>query len=225
MDTYWVVSKLCHLYPSLSHSNPSPSFLCMLHDDFAIVLTVSWDDVSSWHQCHLWQCLSRAVCWKIDDELHEATIPVLVSSQRQAGANALTREWESKVPACAKCQLVESEVNRWRQEGILYCVLLCAVNSSYIRRWRFNRVAAGVWCMRSLGQLVFIGWLNKHGKVCKMFNDAQAQISLNHTCHSVALAYLVTNLTWWTTCCIAFIQFLHVQDALKFENAALQCYN
>jgi len=48
----------------------------------------------------------------MDDELHKATIPVLVSSQRQAGANALTREGEPKVPACAKCQLVESEVNQ-----------------------------------------------------------------------------------------------------------------
>ena len=40
-----------------------------------------------------------------------------------------------------------------------------------------------------------IGWLNNNGKVHKMFNGAQAQISLNHTGHSVVLAYLVANLT------------------------------
>lgn len=62
-----------------------------------------------------------------------------------------------------------------------------------------------------------IGWLNNHRKVCKMFNNAQAQISLDHTGHSVVLAYLIANMTRWMTHCIAFIQLLHIQDALKLE--------
>jgi hypothetical protein len=62
-----------------------------------------------------------------------------------------------------------------------------------------------------------IGWLNNHGKVRKMFDDAQAQISLDRTGHPVVLAYLVANLTRWTTHCIAFIRLLRVQDALKLE--------
>ena len=61
-----------------------------------------------------------------------------------------------------------------------------------------------------------IRWLNNHGKVCMIFDDAQAQSSLDCTGHSVVLAYLVANLTWWTTYCVTFIQ-LWVQSALKLE--------
>ena len=48
-----------------------------------------------------------------------------------------------------------------------------------------------------------------------MFDASQAQISLDRTGQSVALVYLATNLTWWTTHCIVFIRLLRVQDALK----------
>ena len=34
---------------------------------------------------------------------------------------------------------------------------------------------------------------------------------------SVILAYLSTNLTRWTTHCVAFIRLIRVQDALKLE--------
>ena len=50
-----------------------------------------------------------------------------------------------------------------------------------------------------------------------MFDEAQGQISLDRTGYSVVLAYLVANLTRWTTHCIAFIRLLRVQDALKLE--------
>jgi hypothetical protein len=50
-----------------------------------------------------------------------------------------------------------------------------------------------------------------------MFDKAQAQISLDRTGHSVVLAYLVANLTRWTTHCVAFIRLLRVSDALKLE--------
>ena len=62
-----------------------------------------------------------------------------------------------------------------------------------------------------------IGWLNNHGKVRKMFDASQAQISLDQRGQSVVLAYLTANLTRWTTHCVAFIRLLRVQDALKLE--------
>ena len=62
-----------------------------------------------------------------------------------------------------------------------------------------------------------IGWINNHGKVHKMFDSAQAQISLDCISKSITLAYLVANITRWTTHCVAFIRLLHVQDALKLE--------
>ena len=62
-----------------------------------------------------------------------------------------------------------------------------------------------------------IGWINNHGKVRKMFDAAQSQISLDHMGQSVVLAYLSANLTQWTTHCIAFIRLLRVRDALQLE--------
>ena len=62
-----------------------------------------------------------------------------------------------------------------------------------------------------------IGWLNSHGKVQIMFDEAQAEISKNSTEKLKVLAYLVVNLTRWTTHHIAFIQLLHVQNALKLK--------
>lgn len=62
-----------------------------------------------------------------------------------------------------------------------------------------------------------IGWLNNHGKVRKMFDSAQAQISQDRTGQSIILAYLAANLTRWTTHCVAFIRLLRVQSALKLE--------
>jgi hypothetical protein len=62
-----------------------------------------------------------------------------------------------------------------------------------------------------------IGWLNNHGKVCKIFNASQAQISLDWTGQSVILAYLTANLTWWTVHCVVFIRLIHVQDTLKLK--------
>ena len=60
-----------------------------------------------------------------------------------------------------------------------------------------------------------IGWLNNHGKVRKLFDKAQGQISLDCTGYVVVLAYLVANLTCWTTHCVAFIRLHSLQGALK----------
>jgi hypothetical protein len=62
-----------------------------------------------------------------------------------------------------------------------------------------------------------IGWSNNHGKVQIMFDDAQAEISKNSTGKPKVLAYLVANLTRWTTHCIAFIRLLGIQNPLKLK--------
>lgn len=60
-----------------------------------------------------------------------------------------------------------------------------------------------------------IGWLNNHGKVRKLFNEAQGQISLDCTGYVVVLAYLIANLTCWTTHCVAFICLHSLRGVLK----------
>ena len=60
-----------------------------------------------------------------------------------------------------------------------------------------------------------IRWLKNHGKVHKLFDEAQEQISLNCMGYTVILAYLVANLTQWITHCIAFICLDTLQDSLK----------
>ena len=59
-----------------------------------------------------------------------------------------------------------------------------------------------------------IGWLNGHRKVRKIFDQAQAEISLDQTGKAIVLAYLVGNLTRGTTHCIAFMWLHRVQPAL-----------
>ncbi|KZP22974.1 hypothetical protein FIBSPDRAFT_737980 [Athelia psychrophila] len=60
-----------------------------------------------------------------------------------------------------------------------------------------------------------IGWINNHGKVRMIFDDAQKRISLGNTGRAVVLSYLNTNLTRWTTHCIAFMRLLLVKWALQ----------
>ncbi|KAJ3978353.1 hypothetical protein F5890DRAFT_1382107, partial [Lentinula detonsa] len=60
-----------------------------------------------------------------------------------------------------------------------------------------------------------IGWLNNHGKVRKIFDKAQANISKDRTGKAVILSYLVANITRWTTHCVAFMRLLDVREALQ----------
>lgn len=60
-----------------------------------------------------------------------------------------------------------------------------------------------------------IRWINNHGKVRKIFDEAQKQINKDWINKELVLTYLVANLTWWTTHCTAFIRLHNVQDALK----------
>jgi hypothetical protein len=66
-----------------------------------------------------------------------------------------------------------------------------------------------------------IGWLNRHGKVRKIFDNVQEQISQDRTSIVTILTYLVANLTRWTTHYIAFERLLHVKDALQL--GIMQC--
>ena len=60
-----------------------------------------------------------------------------------------------------------------------------------------------------------IRWLNNHGKVHKIFDAAQKQVSKDWLNRELVLAYLVANLTCWTTHSTAFTQLFEVHDALK----------
>ncbi|KAJ7480418.1 ribonuclease H-like domain-containing protein [Mycena galericulata] len=61
-----------------------------------------------------------------------------------------------------------------------------------------------------------IGWINNHGKVRKIFDDSQAIISPDSNAGRVIiLAYLVANLTRWTTHFVAFLRLFKVRKALQ----------
>ncbi|KAJ7175140.1 ribonuclease H-like domain-containing protein [Mycena crocata] len=60
-----------------------------------------------------------------------------------------------------------------------------------------------------------IGWINNHGRVRKIFDRVQGEYSLDRLGHILILAYLVANLTRWTTHCIAFMRLFRLQDPLQ----------
>lgn len=61
-----------------------------------------------------------------------------------------------------------------------------------------------------------IAWINNHGKVRKIFDGVQEQLSQDRVGRVIILAYLVANLTRWTTHCVAFIRLLVLQEYLQF---------
>ncbi|KAJ6618888.1 hypothetical protein B0H10DRAFT_1218947 [Mycena sp. CBHHK59/15] len=61
-----------------------------------------------------------------------------------------------------------------------------------------------------------IGWLNNHGKVRKIFDESQAVISKDRNAGKIIiLAYLVANITRWTTHFVAFLRLFILQHALQ----------
>ncbi|KAJ7888984.1 hypothetical protein B0H13DRAFT_1888199 [Mycena leptocephala] len=60
-----------------------------------------------------------------------------------------------------------------------------------------------------------IGWISNHGKVRKIFDTAQRDISKDRLGYVLVLVYLVANLTRWTTHYIAFKRVFRLQDALQ----------
>lgn len=60
-----------------------------------------------------------------------------------------------------------------------------------------------------------ISWINNHGKVRKIFDEAQKTISLDRLGKIVILAYLVANITRWTTHFIAFCRLFLLRAALQ----------
>ncbi|KAJ7916612.1 hypothetical protein B0H13DRAFT_2323220 [Mycena leptocephala] len=61
-----------------------------------------------------------------------------------------------------------------------------------------------------------IGWINNHGKVRVIFDNPQRELSPDRVGRVLILAYLVANLTRWTTHCIAFLRLLILQEYLQF---------
>ncbi|KAJ6607786.1 ribonuclease H-like domain-containing protein, partial [Mycena sp. CBHHK59/15] len=61
-----------------------------------------------------------------------------------------------------------------------------------------------------------IGWINNHGQVRKIFDRVQGEMSLDRLSRVLILAYLVANLTRWTTHCIAFMHLFRLQEPLQF---------
>jgi hypothetical protein len=61
-----------------------------------------------------------------------------------------------------------------------------------------------------------IGWLNNHGKVCIIFNQVQEEVSKDRTGMIKILAYLIVNLTCWTTHYVAFQQLFILKTPLQF---------
>jgi hypothetical protein len=63
-----------------------------------------------------------------------------------------------------------------------------------------------------------IGWLNNHGKVRTIFDGAQANISKDcNSGHIIILAYLVANLTRWTTHYVAFVRLFTLKEPLQLS--------
>ncbi|KAJ6533403.1 hypothetical protein DFH09DRAFT_1325710 [Mycena vulgaris] len=63
--------------------------------------------------------------------------------------------------------------------------------------------------------IALIGWINNHGKVRKIFDLVQRQVSLDRLGFILVLAYLVANLTHWTTHCIAFMRLFRLEEPLR----------
>ncbi|KAJ7122587.1 ribonuclease H-like domain-containing protein [Mycena crocata] len=61
-----------------------------------------------------------------------------------------------------------------------------------------------------------VSWLNNHGKVRKIFDAVQEQLSFDRVGRIIVLAYLVANMTRWTTHCVSFIRLLVLQEYLQF---------
>ncbi|KAJ6569960.1 hypothetical protein B0H10DRAFT_2238044 [Mycena sp. CBHHK59/15] len=61
-----------------------------------------------------------------------------------------------------------------------------------------------------------IAWINNHGKVRKLFDASQRVISMDRNAgRIIILAYLVANLTRWTTHFIAFMRLFILREALQ----------
>ncbi|KAJ7092992.1 ribonuclease H-like domain-containing protein [Mycena belliarum] len=61
-----------------------------------------------------------------------------------------------------------------------------------------------------------IGWINNHGKVRKIFDESQATISKDRNGGKIiVLAYLVANMTRWTTHFVAFRRLFSLRPALQ----------
>ncbi|KAJ6607227.1 ribonuclease H-like domain-containing protein [Mycena sp. CBHHK59/15] len=60
-----------------------------------------------------------------------------------------------------------------------------------------------------------ISWLNNHGKVRKIFDKSQKIISMQNAGRMIILAYLIANLTRWTTHFVAFRRLFILKEPIQ----------
>ncbi|KAJ7104747.1 ribonuclease H-like domain-containing protein, partial [Mycena epipterygia] len=60
-----------------------------------------------------------------------------------------------------------------------------------------------------------IGWINNHGKVRKIFDESQGIISKDRAGRIIIVAYLVANITRWTTHFVAFCRIFALRQSLQ----------
>ncbi|KAJ6619379.1 ribonuclease H-like domain-containing protein [Mycena sp. CBHHK59/15] len=60
-----------------------------------------------------------------------------------------------------------------------------------------------------------ISWLNNHGKVRKIFDKSQKIISMQNVGRMIILAYLIANLTRWTTHFVAFWRLFILKEPIQ----------
>ncbi|KAJ6603954.1 ribonuclease H-like domain-containing protein [Mycena sp. CBHHK59/15] len=78
--------------------------------------------------------------------------------------------------------------------------------------FKVNDIAAGI----AEEATALIAWINNHGKVRKLFDASQRVISMDRNAGKVIiLAYLVANLTRWTTHFVAFMRLFILREALQ----------
>ncbi|KAJ6543312.1 hypothetical protein B0H10DRAFT_1970455 [Mycena sp. CBHHK59/15] len=61
-----------------------------------------------------------------------------------------------------------------------------------------------------------IAWLNNHSKVRKIFDTSQKIVSMQNLGRYIILAYLIANLTCWTTHDVAFARLFFLKEPLQF---------
>ncbi|KAJ6587810.1 ribonuclease H-like domain-containing protein [Mycena sp. CBHHK59/15] len=61
-----------------------------------------------------------------------------------------------------------------------------------------------------------IAWLNNHGNVRKIFDTSQKIVSMQNLGRYIILAYLIANLTRWTTHDVAFARLFFLKEPLQF---------
>ncbi|KAJ6622526.1 hypothetical protein B0H10DRAFT_1944453 [Mycena sp. CBHHK59/15] len=142
------------------------------------------------------------------------TVPVIMPTGKVVGG---TNAWKCQKRDAVntlclnvdfKSYLIELvEVTALNKDGPSLCDLFADMidhmEEKYGDYFKVNDMAAGI----AKEATALITWINNHGKVHKILDDAQAIISKDQNASRIIiLAYLVANLTHWTTHFLAVLQ-------------------